>query len=246
MVHSYQRRKIDLPIAGPPPGVEFALGELAVAHDYARDAQRDTWQFAVEISRLMELGLTGSDLRWLVEKGYAMHAREITEQGDSDRRFAVGINTAFSTETRFLLTDAGLSWASEYGAAPTLLRFSGSGETKGKGECIPRWQGGECTLFFGSQIVKRFTRPSPNQELILATFEEEGWPDRIDDPLPQASGIDPKRRLHDSIKWLNRNQVTRLLQFSGDGSGEGVRWQSIAADILSISGDKADRVRRAA
>ena len=73
----------------PCPRVEFelqrghravgtAIAELAEAHDYARDAECDPWQFAVEISRFRELGLTYSDLRWLVEKGYAAHAREVT------------------------------------------------------------------------------------------------------------------------------------------------------------------------
>ena len=220
--------------------------EMAIAHDYARDAQRDAWQFAVEISRLTELGLTSSDLRWLVEKGYAAHAREITEAGDPDRRFALGINTAFSAETRFHLTDGGLALAAGRGAVPALLRFCNPGASKDAGKCIPQWHGSDSTLYLGSQIVKRFTRPSPNQEIILATFEEEGWPERIDDPLPQANGIEPKRRLHDSIKWLNRNQAIRLLRFSGDGSGEGVRWQAIAADVLSISGGAAHRMRSAA
>jgi hypothetical protein len=241
-----QRRNVDLVVAELPPGVESALTELAIAHDYARDAERDAWQFAVEISRLMELGLTGSDLRWLVEKGYAVHAREITEARDLDRRFALGINTAFSTETRFLLTDSGLAFAAGRGAVPTLLRICNPGASTDAGKCTPRWHGSDSTLFLGSQIVKRFTRPSPNQEIILATFEEEGWPERIDDPLPQANGIDPKRRLHDSIKWLNRNQATRLLQFSGDGSGEGVRWQAIVAETLAISSLMAKHMRSAA
>jgi hypothetical protein len=229
-----------------PPGVETALAELAIAHDYACDAGRDAWQFAVEISRLTDLGLSGSDLRWLVEKGFAAHAREITEAGDLDRRFALGINTAFLPETRFLLTDAGLDLAAGCRTVPRLLRFCDPGAVKATDNCTPSWRGSDGTLYLGSQIVKRFKRPSPNQELILATFEEEGWPDRIDDPLPQVNGIDPKRRLHDSIKWLNRNQTTRLLQFSGDGSGEGVRWQAVAADVLSISGATAHRKRSAA
>ncbi len=218
-----------------PAGVESALAELAIAHDYARDAERDAWQFAVEISRLQELGLTGSDLRWLVEKGYAAHAREITQAGDTDRRFALAVNTAFSTETRFLLTDSGLALAARCGAVPTLLRICDSDSSKAAARCTPRWHGSDGTLYWGSRIVKRFTRPSPNQEIILATFEEEAWPERIDDPLPQAIGIDPKRRLHDSIKWLNRNQANRLLRFSGDGSGEGVRWLALAAETLSVS-----------
>ena len=61
-------------------------------------------------------------------------------------------------------------------------------------------------------------------------FEEEDWPVRIDDPLPPRSGLDPKRRLHDSIKSLNRHQKSRVLRFCGDGSGEGVRWELISPD----------------
>jgi hypothetical protein len=241
-----QRRKDNIECADLPPGAETALTELAIAHDYARDARRNAWQFAVEISRLTDLGLTGSDLRWLVEKGFAVHAREITEVGDLDRRFALGVNTAFTQETRFLLTDVGYALAAGCRAVPTLLRFHNPGESNATNKCTPNWQGGDGTLYLGSQIVKRFKRPSPNQEIILATFEEEGWPERIDDPLPQVNGIDPKRRLHDSIKWLNRNQATRLLRFSGDGTGEGVRWQAIATDVLPISGGTANRMRSAA
>ena len=59
-----------------------AIAELVEAHDYARDAECDPWQFAVEISRLQELGLTYSDLRWLVEKGYAVHEHEVTRSAD--------------------------------------------------------------------------------------------------------------------------------------------------------------------
>ena len=36
---------------------------------------------------LQELGLRFSDLRWLVEKGYAVHAREVTRSADQDRKF---------------------------------------------------------------------------------------------------------------------------------------------------------------
>jgi hypothetical protein len=33
-------------------------------------------------------------------------------------------------------------------------------------------------------VVKEFKLPAPNQETILTAFQEEGWPPRIDDPLP--------------------------------------------------------------
>jgi hypothetical protein len=66
------------------------------------------------------------------------------------------------------------------------------------------------------------------QEAILIAFEEERWPPRIDDPLPGSPDLLPKRRLHDTIKSLNRNQKNRLVRFMGDGTGEGVRWELVS------------------
>jgi hypothetical protein len=68
------------------------------------------------------------------------------------------------------------------------------------------------------------------QEAILMAFEEENWPPRIDDPLPVHPDMLPKRRLHDTIKSLNRNQKRPLIRFMGDGTGEGVRWESLLAE----------------
>ena len=206
-----------------------AIAELAVAYQYARDAQSDPWQFAVEIARLMDLGLAAIDLRWLVAKGYAIHAREITQPTDPARRFAVAANTAFSTETRFLLTDSGLSFAGGFGVGPRLLRFAGRAAQNAGSPASPRWDDENRILYLAGQVVKRFTRRSPNQEMVLAAFEEEGWPARIDDPLPPTPDVSSMRRLHDTIKWLNRNHDIRLLHFSGDGTGEGVRWEVVSA-----------------
>ncbi len=75
--------------------------------------------------------------------------------------------------------------------------------------------------------MKQFKVPAANQERILAAFEEEGWPIRIDDPLPPNSEQDSKRRLHDTINSLNRNQKQNLIRFVGDGSGQGVRWELV-------------------
>jgi hypothetical protein len=73
--------------------------------------------------------------------------------------------------------------------------------------------------------VKQFKVPAPNQEIILAAFEEENWTARIDDPLVPHPAIDSKRRLHDTINSLNRNQKNPLLRFLGDGNGEGICWE---------------------
>jgi hypothetical protein len=82
-------------------------------------------------------------------------------------------------------------------------------------------------LRVGEVVVKQFKVPAANQERILAAFEEDGWPIRIDDPLPPAVEQDPKRRLHDTINSLNRNQKRPLIRFIGDGSGQGIRWQLV-------------------
>jgi hypothetical protein len=228
-----------------------AMGELAVAHEYARNLDCDPWQFAVEISRMKDLGLTASDLRWLSAKGFVSYAREVTEPGDLARRFTPGCNTAFFPDTRFLLTDSGQSLVgtlavAEGCAAPMLHLFCDPAPSgQDDSECVPRWDMNAGTLYLGDQIVKRFKRPSPNQVIILKTFEEEGWPAHIDDPLPPTHHVDPKRRLHDTIKWLNRNQQTRLLQFSGDGTGEGIRWIAHLPGTLPISAGMA-KIRRSA
>ncbi|HEV3256790.1 MAG TPA: hypothetical protein VG013_07925 [Gemmataceae bacterium] len=91
----------------------------------------------------------------------------------------------------------------------------------------PRWDGERRELWVGKFLVKGFRRPAPNQEAILAAFEELGWPARIDDPITGEHGRDPRQRLHEAIKSLNRNQMHRLIHFEGDGTGEGIRWTLI-------------------
>jgi hypothetical protein len=91
----------------------------------------------------------------------------------------------------------------------------------------PKWDCDRQELRLGTEIVKQFKLPSPNQETILMAFEVKNWPPRIDDPLPYHPGIEAKQRLHDTIKNLNRNQKCRRIRFMGDGSGKGVRWEPV-------------------
>ncbi len=232
--------------------VGTAIAELAEAHDSARDALCDPWQFAVEISRLQELGLTYSDLRWLVEKGYAAHAREATGSADQNRKFAVGMNTTFSPDTRFVLTDAGLDLAGGNRPEPTLIRFTSqpasmpAAPTVSAAHDRPYWDSNKGVLYFAERIIKRFSRAARNQEIVLCAFEEEAWRHRIDDPLPPSRNVEPKRRLHDTIKWLNRDHEAQVLAFLGDGTGEGVRWRSLVSSALPISRNSTGPLPRAA
>jgi hypothetical protein len=57
--------------------------------------------------------------------------------------------------------------------------------------------------------------PAVNVVKVLDAFEEENWPERIDDPL------DPGK-LAESIRSLNVNLTA--IQFVRDGTGGGIYW----------------------
>jgi hypothetical protein len=227
-----------------PPSLRAGLQLLVTSALYAEELDRDIWDFSVEASRLRAAGLSNSDLRWLVCKEYVQHAREITLPGEMRRSFRGHGGLLFFKRSCFVLTPAGRA-AAEAELAPrpriSSAMAAPSAELENavaayarrpngqKPKATPHWDGDRHQFRVNGVLVKEFKVHSPNQETVLAAFQEEGWPPRIDDPLPPHAEIDPKRRLHDTIKSLNRNQKNRLIQFMGDGSGEAVRWEPINA-----------------
>ena len=206
------------------PGVRSAIVDLAKAYQYASEISANPWEFAIEIERLTATGITTSDLRWLVTKGYVEHAREITASGDTARRFEPAQSLSFPSETCFVVTDAGLLLAAESEGLRIIRRHGRRGEEAEEKVC-PRWDPRTRTLRVGEELVKRYKVPSPNQEAILVAFEEEGWPTAIDDPLPPHAEQDRNRRLRNTIQSLNTSQVNQLLHFCGDGTGHRGVWE---------------------
>jgi len=150
-------------------------------------------------------------------------------------------------DTCFVVTRAGILWARASLHDPTTFHScSGDAATPTDALCTPRWDHKDHVLSFGGRIVKRFRRSSPNQETILNTFEEQGWPHRIDDPLSWKGRAAAKPRLHDTIKWLNLNHECGLLRFVGDGTGTGVCWVEIVISALVLHGDTVEQLRPAA
>ncbi len=88
----------------------------------------------------------------------------------------------------------------------------------------PHWDTLRRELRVGTQLAKRFQQPAPCQEQVLAAFQEQNWPERMDDPLPHATGINPKDRLHDTVKNLNRFQANSFIHFFCCNNGRGVGW----------------------
>ncbi|MBN1395938.1 MAG: hypothetical protein JW959_13030 [Pirellulales bacterium] len=223
--------------------LQAGIAQLADARVYADDRQCDPWEFAVALEDLVARGLTVSDLRWLVSKGYAEHAGEVTGPQDASRRFLRGRNLSFPHRTCVVLTDKGVSFATAVtGKRITLSKFKlvhGDEPAPSPSNATPRWDAQRRELRVGRRVAKRFKTPSPNQETILSAFEEEGWPNRIDDPLRPQAEQDSKCRLHDTIKSLNRHHQRRLIVFRGDGTGQGVRWELIEEAPLVLSAKKA-------
>jgi hypothetical protein len=220
------------------PRIREALQLLADAAACAQDVGADVWQFSVELSALRRAGLTTNECRWLVAKGLARHAREVTAS-DADRRiFQNYSNLSLSRRTCFVIAERGIAYAnallrSQPRRRSTDARDSNvvnrrrpTSESNGHaGTLTPTWDSDRQQLRVGRVIVKEFKVPAANQEAILAAFQEENWVPRIDDPLAPQLNQDSKRRLHDTINSLNRNQKQALIRFLGDGKGEGIRWE---------------------
>ena len=211
-----------------PEKLRPVLQTLMEASIYALDAQCSEWDFAVSIDCLKLLGANDTDLRWLSKKKFVSHAREVTVEGDDGREFRPTGNLTFCEQTCFILTEVGAAnFQGKHSYCDGLeTERNGNGSFKQDAAIQPSWDPCSRKLQYGDQLVKRFKWPAANQEAILCAFQEEGWPERIDDPLVPQPEQDSKRRLADTIKCLNRKQVRELIHFRGDGTGEGVLWET--------------------
>jgi hypothetical protein len=233
-------------------GSKRALALLRDAYCYAFDATANVWDFAVEIGELRSTGANASDLRWLVAKRLVEHGVERTEHADELRQYSYKNSLRFADRSCFVLTELGYEfvkrgWSNETEFLQPVDRTTSIGaydDNRSNAHGSPEWDGERRELSFYGEVVKRFRWAAPNQELVLATFEEDGWPVRIDDPLPPQGDQDPKRRIHDTIKALNRNHIRELIRFRGDGTGQGIIWETqvVPLDSDNIASHKSSRV----
>jgi hypothetical protein len=213
---------------------------LLRAHDYAAESGSNLWDFAVEFEGLSGVGLTATDLRWLLCKGFVTHATELTKPQDPKRSFRLGRRSTFSNRTCIILTPAGAALARGMGLdetgpdRPTTAPAAPIAHAPAPSRSgPPHYDVRLRELRFGNDLVKQFRQPAPNQEIVLAAFQEEEWSSRIDDPMPPQPQYCPQQRLLDTIKNLNRNQRHRLIRFEGDGTGRGIRWKPVSAESLN-------------
>jgi len=230
------------------------LALLWRAYLCAQDTGVNVWEFALRTGRLYEAGMTASDLRWMVAKGFVEHGEETSGYDEPQRSFRRSNGYFFNNHTCLILTADGAALAEhvfrETARSPqaTLAALAAVAETAALANARqaaserntaaapalrPRWDMTRRELSLAGLIVKRFRVPARNQETILSVFEEEGWAEHIHDPLPVTQEIDAPTRLHDAINRLNRCQINALLRFHGDGKGTGVFWELIEPEKLS-------------
>ena len=202
------------------PGVE----SLLVASRCAADVGQNEWWFAIEIQTLRQLGLVETHLRWLIGRKFLFHREEVPPEellgfDPYDRQFRDACLYQFSERSCFVLTKAGLEFAKMLSRADLPSRPVPT--ISPPVTAIPSWNLQRKELWVSECLVKRFRVHSPNQESVLEAFQEEGWPERIFDPLQPG-------RLPETIKSLNRHHRVPLIRFSGDGTGQGVLWEPIA------------------
>lgn len=214
----------------------LAMNTLLRACIYAHDVQHSAWEFAIELPELKEFGLGHADLRWLMCKGYVEHAHETVKGKKMSRVFQSNAGLSIGRRSCFVLTELGLQAALDWKCdfisntkpqakkIEPLSKKSDPSKALDEKVVVPKWDSSCRVVTYDGIVVKQFKLPSPNQVAVLTAFEEEGWPSRVDDPLPPRSDIDPKQRLHDTIRSINRNQRHNLLYFRGDGTGCGIIW----------------------
>jgi hypothetical protein len=214
-----------------------ALVILREALEAALEVGRPSRDFALELSRLQELGVSDTTLRWLLHQRYVEHLWETTKAGRRRRRFRKVPYGHFSSASCFVLSPGGAAQARHLGAAgsPSKRAAKKRGRKKTRRQKIPHYDAAASprVLTYDGKVVKEYRRPAPNQALVLASFEELGWPPRIDDPLPPVPGMDSKQRLHDTIDSLNRRHKHRLIRFFADGTGRGVCWRRLTSSDRS-------------
>jgi len=199
---------------------------LQDARACALDLQTTLWTFAIGLGSLLDAGLTMSDLNWLHGKGIIVHARELTGPSSKRRTFKHNPTAAFVRRTWFVLTDDGAAYAArltEDRISESIGALDQAVDLVGGGVSLkPCWDKSRRELRLRSLLIKRFKVPAPNQERVLDAFQEDGWPSRIDDPLPPSGNRPAKQRLRETVACLNRHQSTACLRFESDGNGLGI------------------------
>jgi len=207
--------------------VWLVVERLYLGAKLAADCGCERKEFSIFWDELSQMDLRREELKWLLLKNVLEEIECVFDPQESDSFRAN--SSRLTLGTMYMITDLGIELVEQCLSAEKVRRaefdFAHRQTAPDQSDQQPSWDIERHELRCGGKVVKKFKWRASNQETILSAFEEEGWPAHIDDPLPQAPGIDPRRRLADAIKSLNRHQKVSLVRFCGDGTGQGVLWE---------------------
>jgi hypothetical protein len=197
------------------PKVERPFQGLPLLHEWA-----DDW--------LVEL--TGRQVETLLAMG-CLEAAAVAAGNGHGRNGAATVGSKARGQC-LVLTDLGAAVLERY------LPRNGAGEDArevgtrvaaalGRMAERPLWKANQGELWWRGELVKRFRHDAADQRCVLDAFQDSAWDNRIDDPLPVRCGRSRKKRLHETIKSLNRGQKLRRIRFRGDGTASGCRWEGV-------------------
>jgi hypothetical protein len=206
-----------------------AFHELRLARWNARAKRIEARENPVTLSCLHDLGVGHPLILRLLYHAHIEHVRPFRGATEHCAKQFLTHTLQLGAGSLFYLTDTGEAFAALFlddglvtstETCPTAAwhRFL-------HGELVPHYDKDERIFGWGARTLKSFRQPSCNQELLLLTAEELKWPAWFDDPLPKQAGKNAKKRLHDTIKDLNRRQTSHLIHFKGDGTGTRVGWE---------------------
>jgi hypothetical protein len=219
------------PLASGPASreqlISFLIADLHLlsASYEARAQGRPPREAPVEFHWLRQFGVEKDVVLWLLFQGQVDHL----QAGPAEGVWAARASAVVGEDSAFALTPLGEAFGEVL--VGRLLVPAGDGEFVAGwrllrvGQLTPRYSKEERRLTWGRTEVKRYRQPSGNQEMILLAAEELGWTRWFDDPLPRIRTGNPKARLHDAIKGLNRHQEAKLVRFRGDGTGTRLGWE---------------------
>jgi hypothetical protein len=183
----------------------------------------------VSLAPLRRDGVTTDIILWMLYQGHIEPSSPDGADANHLARGRAAEGVCLGEGSSFSLTPPGEAFAHDFlGRALTPeddRDFQNTRALPRLGRLCPRYHRQGRAFVWGRHVLKRFRQPSRNQERVLLAAEELGWPAWFDDPLPPGRGRNPKVRLHDTIKCLNRHQRPPVIRFLGDGSGRRVGWE---------------------
>jgi hypothetical protein len=215
-----------IPSSAEHIALQTAYRELDHIYEQLDNEKTPSLMGTAPISQLYERGVTNDVLLWLLYQGHIQHYLCKPLQGWSNGSMSAA-SLVFEQTSRFFLTDTGVTFTralrrhdSANGCAVHYLS-----EHFVLGRFTPRYDAANRLFTWGVHLLKRFRSPSANQEACLIAAERLGWPEWMNDPLPRVTGTNPKARLHDTVKDLNRRQREYLVHMKCDGTGRRWGWE---------------------